>query len=51
MPHFAAPVKPGLTLSQPGFANDEIQFSAFGLGWGFCSYALPAGLAVERLGA
>jgi hypothetical protein len=41
----------GLTLSRPIVANDEIQFSAFGNGWGFCSYVLPARLAVERLGA
>jgi hypothetical protein len=41
----------GLHLSRPIVANDEIQFSAFGNGWGFCSYILPARLAVERLGA
>jgi hypothetical protein len=43
--------KPGITLSRPVVANDEIQFSAFEPGWGYCSYVLPAGLAIERLGA
>jgi hypothetical protein len=45
------PISPDLSLSQPVFASDEIQFSAFGLGWGFCAYSLPAGLVMERLGA
>lgn len=40
-----------LSLSQPALANDEMHFSAFGPGWGFCSYALPAALLVARLGA
>jgi hypothetical protein len=40
-----------LTLSQPTVADGEIQFSAFRPGWGFCSYVLPAGVAVQRLGA
>jgi hypothetical protein len=40
-----------LSLSQPVLANDEMHFSAFGPGWGFCSYALPAALVVARLGA
>jgi hypothetical protein len=43
--------KRGLSLSRPVFANDEIQFSAYGLGWGFRAYALPAGLVVQSLGA
>lgn len=42
---------PKLNLSQPVFADDGIQFSAFGLGWGFRAYALPAGVVIERLGA
>ncbi|BCZ80304.1 hypothetical protein [Paraburkholderia terrae] len=41
----------GLSLSRPVFTDREIQFSAFGLNWGFCSYAIPVDLAVERLGA
>jgi hypothetical protein len=40
-----------VNLSHPVFSDDEIQFSAFGLGWGFCAYSLPAHLVVERLGA
>jgi hypothetical protein len=47
----AAMDKPEVNLSQPVIADDEVQFSAFGLGWGFCAYALPAGLVVSRLGA
>lgn len=38
-------------LSEPVFANDQLQFSAFGLDWGFRSYALPAHLLVSQLGA
>jgi hypothetical protein len=40
-----------LTLSQPTVTDGEIHFSAFGPGWGFCSYAVPATIAVQRLGA
>lgn len=40
-----------LNLSQPVFTDDEIQFTAFGLGWGFRAYALPAGVVIDRLGA
>ncbi|SPB17700.1 hypothetical protein NOV72_04905 [Caballeronia novacaledonica] len=40
-----------LNLSPPVFADNEIQFSAFALGWGFCSYALPFRLVVAQLGA
>jgi hypothetical protein len=42
---------PKLNLSQPVFTDDEIQFTAFGLGWGFRAYALPAGVVIDRLGA
>jgi hypothetical protein len=42
---------PKVNLSEPVFTDDEIQFSAFGLGWGFRAYALPAGLVVQQLGA
>ncbi|CAM2168219.1 conserved hypothetical protein [Paraburkholderia sacchari] len=40
-----------LKLSQPTLADGEIHFSAFGPGWGFCSYAVPAGVAMQCLGA
>ncbi|HEY1227441.1 MAG TPA: hypothetical protein VGF26_08970 [Ramlibacter sp.] len=40
-----------LKLSQPTFAEGEIHFSAFGPGWGFCSFAVPARLATQGLGA
>lgn len=43
-------IKPDLQLSQPAVV-DEIHFSAFGPGWGFCSCILPAGLAMQSLGA
>jgi hypothetical protein len=46
-----APEQAGLNLSRPIVANDEIHFSAFCPGWGFCAYVLPAGLAITRLGA
>jgi hypothetical protein len=38
-----------LKLSQPTLADGEIHFSAFGPGWGFCSYAVPAGVAMQCL--
>lgn len=44
-------IRPDLQLSQPTIVEGEIQFSAFGPGWGFCSYTLPAGVVMERLGA
>ncbi|WP_143281724.1 hypothetical protein [Caballeronia cordobensis] len=40
-----------LKLSQPAFADGEIHFSAFGLGWDFCSHADSARLAIQGLGA
>jgi hypothetical protein len=40
-----------VTLSQPTVANGAIHFSAFGPGWGFCSYAVPVEVAMQRLGA
>ncbi|KXU84603.1 hypothetical protein CR51_41365 [Caballeronia megalochromosomata] len=40
-----------LKLSQPTVVDDEIHFSAFGPGWGFCSFAVPVRVAIERLGA
>jgi hypothetical protein len=40
-----------LKLSQPTVADGEIHFSAFGLGWGFCSYAVSARLVIQGLGA
>jgi hypothetical protein len=40
-----------LNLTKPVFLSDEIRFSAFGPGWGFCAYSLPAGLVIDRLGA
>jgi hypothetical protein len=43
--------RPELNLSQPVFANHEILFSAFELGWGFSSYALPTSVVIDRLGA
>lgn len=43
--------RPELNLSEPMVASGEIRFSAFGPGWGFCSYAVPAGVAMQRLGA
>jgi hypothetical protein len=46
-----APAETSLSLSQPVFAYDEIHFSAFGLGWGFCSHAIPVALVVTRIGA
>lgn len=51
MSHTTVPVEHALSLSAPVFANGEIHFSAFGPGWGFCSYTLPAHLVVAQLGA
>ena len=44
-------IKPDLQLSQPTVVEGEIYFSAFGPGWGFCSFTLPVGVAMQRLGA
>jgi hypothetical protein len=43
--------KPDLRLSQPAVVDEEVHFSAFGPGWGFCSYILPASIAMQCLGA
>ncbi|SAL05022.1 hypothetical protein AWB81_06986 [Caballeronia arationis] len=51
MKHSPVEIKPDLQLSQPAVVDGEIHFSAFGPGWGFCSYILPAGLAMQGLGA
>ncbi|KMZ12233.1 hypothetical protein BHUM_04986c [Candidatus Burkholderia humilis] len=51
MIHPSAETDAELMLSQPIVADGDIQFSAFRPGWGFCSYVLPAGVAVQRLGA
>jgi hypothetical protein len=40
-----------VTLSQPTVADGAIHFSAFGPGWGYCSYAVPVEVAIQRLGA
>jgi hypothetical protein len=40
-----------VNLSQPVIANGEIQFAAFGPGWGFRAFAVTADVAVQRLGA
>ncbi|SAK82532.1 hypothetical protein AWB78_04035 [Caballeronia calidae] len=47
----SAESKTELKLSQPTVADGEIHFSAFGPGWGFCSYVVPAGVAMQCLGA
>jgi hypothetical protein len=47
----AAEVKAELSLSSPTIADGEIHFSAFGPGWGFCCFTIPAHVAVQRLGA
>ena len=46
-----AEVKANLKLSQPIVAHGEICFSAFGPGWGYCSYVVPASVAMKCLGA
>ena len=46
-----AELEPALHLSSPTIADGEIRFSAFAPGWGFCSYAVPAGVARVSLGA
>ena len=40
-----------LKLSQPTVANGQIHFSAFGPGWGFCAYTVPANVVMKHLGA
>jgi hypothetical protein len=47
----SANINAELRLSQPTVADGDIHFSAFGPGWGFCSYCLPARVAMQRLGA
>jgi hypothetical protein len=51
MNHPSAEFNADIMLTQPTITDSEIQFSAFRPGWGFCSYVLPAGVAVQRLGA
>jgi hypothetical protein len=51
MTDLSAELAAALKLSLPTIADGEIRFSAFGPGWGFCSYAVPAGVARESLGA
>lgn len=51
MTESVAEVKADLSLSSPTIADGEIRFSAFGPGWGFCCFVIPADVAVQRLGA
>jgi len=40
------------TLTEPIFCCDStVLFSAYGVGWGYCAFALPAQAVCEHLGA
>jgi hypothetical protein len=44
------PLVPNLTASFLA-ADSTIWFSAYGFGWGYCAFALPAEVVCEELGA
>ncbi|HXZ09685.1 MAG TPA: hypothetical protein VEI25_16670 [Paraburkholderia sp.] len=44
--------QPGTNLSAPLLCADStVWFSAYGFGWGYCAFALPAEVICEKLGA
>jgi hypothetical protein len=44
--------RPGTSLTSPILSPAaEVWFSAYGFGWGYCSFALPAEAICEKLGA
>ena len=44
--------QPGTNLSAPILCADAtVWFSAYGFGWGYCAFALPAEVICEKLGA
>jgi hypothetical protein len=44
--------QPGTNLTAPILSADAtVWFSAYGFGWGYCAFALPAEAVCERLGA
>jgi hypothetical protein len=44
--------QPGTNLTAPILSADAtVWFSAYGFGWGYCAFALPAEAVCEKLGA
>lgn len=44
--------KPITRLTEPVLAGDSaLWFSAYGFGWGYCAFELPADVTREQLGA
>jgi hypothetical protein len=44
--------EPQTNLTEPIFSADStVLFSAYGFGWGYCAFALPAEAVCEQLGA
>jgi hypothetical protein len=43
---------PSLTITPPVVSSDAaIWFSAYGFGWGYCAFSLPAEAVCQHLGA
>jgi hypothetical protein len=44
--------QPGTALTSPIFSTDDsLLFSAYGFGWGYCSFTLPVETVCKKLGA
>lgn len=44
--------QPSTNLTAPIFSADStVWFSAYGVGWGYCAFALPSETVCEKLGA
>lgn len=44
--------QPGTNFTTPILSADSVMwFSAYGFGWGYCAFAVPAEVVCEKLGA